>query len=328
MMTSIVTPPPSSPRLRFCESNLDVRRLKLTGVGLLRQQEASLSYITNLVDPFERLGVRVDILFTFPSCPHAPQLLKTMLRWFAPRVVAHRVVDGENDGHSERLGWDMLWDRIGQHAPYDYVLRGRHDVVLTPDFSTWPVSDWDDAGQKVYPSLAARLTHFYSQSCNQFDLHARPLHAHARSCSGQHNLTERVLFLQQGLDWGPEQECGFSCYQHQGGLTKFEAQLRLRPIPKHCGQAPTASVCTSRQLLWVPRRFIGPVVHQRSSGHALIIGVEREIGRENIGFLLPASCDTGESIPGFRQHPMLCGPVHLLYRPLNLSRESADRRRD
>lgn len=110
------------------------------------QAEASLSYVAKVIEPLERCGAVVEVMYTFPVCPGRRDVMERLHRkmdsWFGPRVVAVANVTSQSMDHGWRLGHQMLAAHMAtRRVSYDFVFQARHDVYLEADMFAWP-ADW------------------------------------------------------------------------------------------------------------------------------------------------------------------------------------------
>ena len=112
------------------------------------QRVASLSWLQRVIEPLECHGARVEVLFTFPRCAHSTngRLLRAQMSgWFAPRVVAHRLVSSTGLVDGWLKAHQLLRDYLARRgSPYDFVLHGRHDLRIGRSIRLWsPQPGWN-----------------------------------------------------------------------------------------------------------------------------------------------------------------------------------------
>ena len=108
------------------------------------QHVASQSLLSMVIEPLERHGAVVEVLFTFPLCNDLELgafLLQTLKRWFVNRVVAHDVISSSRHvGHSWQLAYMLLKRHLKLGASYDFVFSVRHDLELLQNIWHWPAN--------------------------------------------------------------------------------------------------------------------------------------------------------------------------------------------
>ena len=108
------------------------------------QHVASQSLLSNVIEPLERHGAAVEVLFTFPLCNDLELgafLLQSLKRWFVNRVVAYDVISSSrNVGHSWQLAYLVLMRHVRRGASYDFVFSVRHDLELLQNILLWPAN--------------------------------------------------------------------------------------------------------------------------------------------------------------------------------------------
>ena len=108
------------------------------------QHVASQSLLSMVIEPLERHGAAVEVLFTFPLCNDLELgafLLQTLKRWFANRVVAHDIISSSRHvGHSWQLAYMLLKRHLKLGASYDFVFSVRHDLELLQNIWHWPAN--------------------------------------------------------------------------------------------------------------------------------------------------------------------------------------------
>jgi hypothetical protein len=106
------------------------------------QREASLSYVTNVIRPLVALGATVEVVYTFPRCDSFSDtrtMRSAMHDWFAPYVTRSWTTRTDDMDDGWRKGYRVLRSRVEvRNESFDYVLQGRHDVLVERPITTWP----------------------------------------------------------------------------------------------------------------------------------------------------------------------------------------------
>ena len=102
------------------------------------QHEASSSIVTNVIEPLESLGARIEILLTHPKCANDTRedaLVGAMIKWYRKnRVVAVRLTSATNIGDA----WVSAYTLARKRRNLDYLLHTRHDYVIDVPITQWP----------------------------------------------------------------------------------------------------------------------------------------------------------------------------------------------